>query len=196
MTLAKLPRAVVVDVTKIGEGLPEAATNDAIDGAAIGAWIKSQYPGAMMIVQSSELPAIEGSEKFVVAWLDRNARTQGQPDESQDQTLKQAHLVVTDSEETAAAYWDFDFQIVPSASGAPEAASQGWARLLQRARLRIDAAKVRQRSVEDLKPKRFYVVKPRPWPLRLLDRVRRSLPRIKPFRRWPGVARVYLLLGR
>lgn len=189
-TLASLPRAVVVDATKMDahSGADSALSNHEIDAATIGAWIRQQYPQAMMIVQSSELPAIEDSGKFVVVWLERNARGHGSPDEKQDQTLRAAHLMVTDSEDAAAAYWDFDFQILPQ----PD--FQALAQLLQRVRLRIEIAKVRHSSVDDLKLKRFYVVKPRPFPLQVLDRIRRSMPRIKPFRRWPCVARVYLTL--
>jgi len=76
-------------------------------------YIKQQYPNAKVIIQNASFMDIVDSNLYTVSFLQDNLRDMGTISMQQENNLRLAHKLVTNSFQTASAYPEYDFMVIP-----------------------------------------------------------------------------------
>jgi len=102
--LDSLPSSAGVDINVVGT-----AGNFAKNAHD---YIRKCYPQSAIIVQNATFIDTVDQEHFTIAYLQDNLRGMGRPSKQQEQNLRDADILVTNSRLTAFSYPDFEFKII------------------------------------------------------------------------------------
>lgn len=110
--LTALPAAVSLDT-------PLA---DVQDDYAIHAqnYLASNYPDVELIIQNATHMPILDPTRYTIAFLQDDLRSAATASDQQEANLRQANKLVTNSLQTALAYPEYDFTVIPETQDAPE----------------------------------------------------------------------------
>lgn len=103
--LESLPRATGVDMTVVGSAGDFAA--NARDH------IRTQHSESTIILQNASFIDTVDDSRFTIAYLQDNLRAMQRTSVQQEQNLRNAHLLVTNSRLTARSYPEYEFEIIP-----------------------------------------------------------------------------------
>ncbi|MFZ5947817.1 MAG: glycosyltransferase [Stygiobacter sp.] len=103
--LSNLPNSVGVDKDSLN------ADKDFEKEAKL--YIKKNYPESDVIIQNATFMDLIDRDRFNILYLQDNLRAMGRKSLQQEANLKQADILVTNSNITAASYPEYNFEIIP-----------------------------------------------------------------------------------
>lgn len=103
--LEAIPELIGIDFRTVGEGGNYAQK--------ARQYIESHYPHLAVIIQNATYIDTVDDNRYTIAFLQDDLRSMGRPSEQQEQNLKKAKKLVTNSQRTAQAYSEYSFEIIP-----------------------------------------------------------------------------------
>lgn len=76
-------------------------------------YIQTHYPDVEVIIQNATFINIVDSTRYTIAFLQDDLRSMGRASGQQEETLRRASKLVTNSLQTALSYPEYDFEIIP-----------------------------------------------------------------------------------
>jgi glycosyltransferase involved in cell wall biosynthesis len=103
--LESLPGSIGIDIRNVGE------TGDYAENACN--YIRNHYPEITVIIQNATFIGTIDKNRYTIAFLQDDLRSMGRSSEQQENNLRTARKVVSNSLRTARSYPEFKFEIIP-----------------------------------------------------------------------------------
>jgi hypothetical protein len=146
--VSALPASVGIDLETIGNQ-GEFALN-------ARKYIQAHHPEVEIIIQNASFIDTVSEERYTIAFLQDDLRSKGRKSKLQDENLRRARKRVTNSLQTALAYPEYDFEIIPD----DKDASDKWHDLLIQVFQEINIAKAAKAAEikQEIKKKKVSII--------------------------------------